>query len=170
MEKQKKFLGLHIVNALLFIILFLIQYNASFSINISSASPILPLTLLVVVCMVYSELRGAITGLMVGIFIDSVSSTPQGFNAIAFCILGLISVLTVKHLFNNNILSAISLCAICSFIYFVIRWIFTYAFYVSFTENMEYLITTAVPSCIYTAVLVIPFYYLEKYIYKKSEK
>ena len=170
MEKRKNLLGLNFINALLLLILFLIQYNATFNLNISSATPMLPLAFLVAMCMFCSEIRGALTGLVVGIFIDAVANTPQGFNAIMFCFLGLCSVLIVKHFFNNNILSALTLCGLCTLFYFIIRWILTYAFYISFTENLKYVIGTAVPSGIYTAIFVIPFYYLQKFLYKKLQK
>ena len=98
---------------------------------------------------------------------DAVANTPPGFNAIVFCFLGLLAVLVTKHLFNNNIISAITLCVLCALLYFLLRWIFCYAFSLSFTENLTYIINTVIPSCVFTAIFIIPFYYLEKALYKK---
>ncbi len=167
MENKRNIFTLRLINLLLFITLFLVQYNGVLNIRIFSATPMLPLALLVAICMFCSELRGALTGLVAGVFIDTVASTPQGFNAIIFCVLGLISVLITRHLFNNNILSAISLCALCSLFYFIVRWIFCMAFSLSFTENLTYIMGTVFSSCIYTCIFIIPFYYLEKFLYKK---
>lgn len=167
MKSQKNILKLRLINVFLFIILFAIQYNGIFNLKIFTASPVLPLALLVAICMFCSELTGAITGLVLGIFTDAVASTPQGFNAIVFCVLGLSLVLIIKHLFNNNILSAFVLCALAALCYFTLRWIFCLAFPLSFTENLTYLMRTAFPSCLYTAVFIIPFYYLEKKLYKR---
>lgn len=170
MTDRKNILTLRIINAALFALLIFVQYNGVFSIKIFTANPMLPLALLVAICMFCSELNGAISGLLVGIFIDTAASTPQGFNAITFLVLGLCCVLIVKHLFNNNIFSAISLCFLCVLAYFILRWIFCIAFCASFTENLTYLIRIIFPSCLYTAVFIIPFYYLEKYLHQKFHK
>ncbi len=170
MENKKSVFTLRLINALLFILLFLVQYNGIFTIKIVAATPMLPIALLIAICMFCSELRGALTGLVVGIFVDTVASTPQGFNAIIFCILGLTAVLITKHLFNNNVLSAISLCALCTLFYFIIRWIFCLSLSLSFTENLTYLMGIIFPSCLYTCIFIVPFYYLEKFLYKKFYK
>lgn len=170
MRSQKDTFTIRFINLLLFAVLFLIQYNGAFSVKIFNTSPLLPLSLLVAVSMFCSELTSAFTGLILGIFTDAVASTPQGFNAIIFCILGLSSVLVIKHLFNNNIISAVVLCALCSLFYFLLRWIFCYAFSLSFTENLTYLMNTVIPSCLYNAVFIIPFYYLERALYKRFYK
>ena len=170
MKIKKNIFSIHFINILLFAALFLVQYSSTFNLKIFTVHPILPLALLVAICMYCSELRGAVTGLVVGIFLDTTTSTPQGFNAIVYCFLGLASVLVIKHLFNNNILSAVSLCALCSLFYFITRWVFTIAFSLSFTENLKYIMSSIFPSCLYTAVFIIPLYYVEKFIYKKLYK
>lgn len=170
MRNRKNIFVLRFINILFFIVLFLIQYSTSFSLKIFNVSPLLPLTLLVAIGMFSSEFTGAFTGLIVGIFVDTVALTPPGFNAVVFCVLGLLAVLVIKHLFNNNIFSALALCALCSLFYFVLRWLCCYAFSISFTENLTYLINTAFPSCVYTAIFIIPFYYLEKTLYKHFYK
>ncbi len=170
MKIKKNVFTLHFINTLWFIALLLVQYNVIFNIKILTATPLLPLALLVAICMHCSELRGALTGLVVGIFVDTVASTPPGFNAIIFCFLGLMCVLITKHLFNNNILSAISLCALCSLFYFVVRWLFCLVFPLSFTENLTYLMGIIFPSCVYNCLFMFPFYYLEKFLYNKFYK
>lgn len=167
MRSPKDTFTLRLINALFFTALFLIQYNAAFSVKIFNISPLLPLSLLVAIGMFCSELRGAFTGLVIGVLTDAVANTPPGFNAIVFCFLGLLAVLVTKHLFNNNIISAITLCVLCALLYFLLRWIFCYAFSLSFTENLTYIINTVIPSCVFTAIFIIPFYYLEKALYKK---
>lgn len=170
MKNKKNIFTLRLINILLFVLLVFVQYNATFSIKIAHANPMLPLALLVAICMFCSELTGAISGLIVGIFIDSTASTTQGFNATVFMILGLCVTLIIRHLFNNNIFSAVTLCLLCSAVYYLIRWIFYYIGSVSLTENLTYLMQTILPSVLYTAVFIIPFYYLERYLYKKFYK
>lgn len=170
MKSQKNLFILRLINTMLFIVLILIQYSSNFSLKIRNANPMLPLALLVVICMFCSEIRGAVTGLIVGVFVDAYSSTPSGLNAIVFMVLGLSAVLIIKHLFNNNVFSAIALCFMFTLIYFIFRWIFTFALYTSFTENLTYLLNTTFPSALYTAVFAVPFYFLEKLLFQKLYK
>ncbi len=167
MRSTKNIFLLRFINTIIFTILIFIQYNGVFSLKIGNANPMLPLALLVVISMFCSELSSCINGLIVGFFIDCVASTPDGFNAIILFLLGLGVSITVRHLFNNNIWSALALCGIAGIIYFIIRWVFSIAFSLSFTENLTYLIRYALPSVFYTAVFVAPFYFLEKKLYKK---
>lgn len=167
MKSQRKIFALRLINAILFAVLIYVQYNSVFTLKIASANPLLPMALLIPICMFSSEITAALSGLAVGIFMDAVAATPQGFNAIVLMLLGLAVPLIVKHLFNNNILSSIVLCALCTAAYFVLRWIFCFAFFVTLTENLTYLMQTAFPSVLYTCVFAVPLYYLEKALYNK---
>lgn len=167
MTDKKKIFILRLINILLFSVIILFQYNGIFDIKIASANPMLPLALTVACCMFSSELTSIFTGLTVGIFIDSVSSTPIGFNAIVFMLLTLAVSMTAKHLFNNNIFAAVTLGFLSSAVYFIIRWLFCYAFSLSLTESLTYLMRFALPSALYTAIFIIPFYFLEKFLYNK---
>ncbi len=170
MKNRKNLFILRLINTLLFIVLLYVQYNGVFTISISQANPMLPLALLVAICMFCSELTAAITGLLVGVFIDSVAATPPGFNAIVFIILGVASSLIVKYLFNNNIFAGVALCALCTSVYLLLRWIFCIAFSANLSENLTYVMQTIFPSVLYTAVLAIPLYYLERKLYNKFYK
>lgn len=167
MTSRKNIFLLRLINTIIFVVLIYIQYSSNFTLSIATANPILPIALLVPICMFCSELTAAISGLLVGIFMDSVAATPQGFNALALMLLGLAAALIIRHLFNNNIFSSIALCALCSTAYFLLRWIFCIAFSASFAENLTYLMQSAFPSVIYTSVLTIPFYFLERTLYNK---
>ena len=167
MTSRKNIFKLRFINTLLFAILILIQYNGVFTLKIASANPMLPFALLITICMFCSELTAAISGLLVGIFIDTVAATPQGFNAVTFMILGLIAALIIRHLFNNNIFSAIALCALCTAAYYLLRFVFCIAFSSNLAENLTYLMQTVLPSVLYTSIFAVPFYYLEKMLYNK---
>ena len=170
MKSRKNIFVLRLINAILFAVLIYIQYSSVFTLKIASANPLLPITLLISICMFCSELTATISGLIVGIFMDTVAATPQGFNAVVLMLLGLAASLIVRHLFNNNILSAISLCALCAAAYFIIRWIFCFAFSATLTENLTYLMQTVFPSVLYTCVFAVPFYCFEKFLYNKFYK
>lgn len=170
MKSRKNIFILRLINVLLFFVLIFIQYNSVFSIKIIKANPVLPLALLICVCMFSSEITAAISGLAVGIFMDTTAATPPAFNAITLMILGLAAALIVKHLFNNNILSSLALCALCTAVYFLIRFVFCIAFSLSLAENITYLLQRVLPSVIYTTAFAVPFYYLERALYNKFYK
>ena len=167
MKSRKKLFLLGIINALLFTVLLLIQYSTVISIKILTANPMLPLTLLVAIAMFSSELTACLTGLFVGMFVDSVASTPSGFNSIIFFILAFAVSLTVRYLFNNNIRSGLALCFLSSAIYALLRFVFCFAFSNSFSESLNYLLRYTLPSAVYTALLIIPFYYLQRFLFEK---
>lgn len=170
MTSRKNIFKLRLINALVFIVLFYIQYNGIFSIKIAQANPLLCIAFLVIMCMFCSELTSTITGLVLGIFIDTVTATPPGFNALLLMVLGLAVSLIVKHLFNNNIFSAIALCTMCATIYYLLRWLLHFAFVSSVAENLTYLLQIALPSVLYTAIFAVPFYYFQKALHKKFYK
>ena len=170
MKSRKNILKLRFINTILFLIFLVIQYNGVFTIKIATANPMLPIALLTCTCMFSSELTASISGLLVGIFIDGVAATPPGFNSILLFVLGLAVSLVVRHLFNNNVFSAVALCALCTFVYFLLRWAFVFAFWASLTENLTYLLQTIFPSVLYTSIFSIPFYYFEKTLYNKFYK
>lgn len=153
------------VNFLLFALALLIQYNDSFTVKIYSANPMLPLAVLISFSMFASEINSCFAGLIVGIFADSVSGMPVGFNTILFFIVGLAVSLMVRYLFNNNYRSAIMLCLICTGAYFIARWLIGFAFG-SLETSLGYLMRFAVPSIVYTCVFAIPLYYLQKFLLK----
>ena len=167
MTDKKKIFLLRFINTLFFILLITFQYSGMFEIKIFNANPMLPLSLLVACCMFSSELTSTVCGLLVGIFTDCVSNTPQGFNTIIFMIIALAVSLTAKHLFNNNIFSSFALCFLCGTFYFGMRWLFCFAFSLSLTENLSYIMQFALPSVIYTSVVIIPLYFIERALYNK---
>ncbi len=151
------------INLFLFVVLLLFQYNSGISIKIAGANPLLPLALLFAVSMFVGELSAALIGLAVGVYMDGITATPVGFNAIILFLLALLVSLTVKYLFNNNIRSAIAVCLIATGIYFAFRWLLGFAFS-GIDISLGYLTQFALPSTLYTSAFMIPFYYLEKYL------
>ena len=170
MTSRKNTVKLRLINSLIFLLLLFIQYNGIFSLKIANANPMLSLSLFVMVCMFCSELTATISGLILGVFIDTITATPPGYNSILFLVLGLAVSLIVRHLFNNNVFSAMALCAMCSTIYYSLRWLIQFAVSSSLAENLTYLLQIALPSVLYTTIFSIPFYYLEKTLYKKFYK
>ncbi len=165
---QKKSAFVTVVNILIFLLLMLFNSTDIISIAIGGANPFIPLSFLVAFCMFYEEIPSVLAGLLVGTLLDGFSATPMCFNSIVFMLIGLFTAVTVRYFFNNNIRSAIALCIICSLFYFTARWVFTYMFSASQAESLIYLFRYDFPSAVYTTVFIVPFYYLERLINKKS--
>ena len=168
MKDRKRNFRIFIINFLLFIFLILFHYSGA-SIKIFGANPLTPLALLISIVMFSGELSGVLTGIAVGIVLDGVAMTPPGFNTVVFMGLSFLAVLISHYLFNRNLKSALVLCFVCSLVYFFLRWLFVFAFSTDVADGLDYLIKTAFGSSVYTAVSVIPFFYLQKYIFKTSE-
>ena len=151
---------LHIIcYVVFFILLFLINYNELFSLKIANASPMLLVPAVITVSFYYGEWRGFFAGLISGIFIDGVASNVTGFNTILLMLIGLISGLVITHLFNRNIYSACVLSLAASVIYFGAKWLIEYLF-IGSADAANYLLFYAAPSAVYTALFIIPFYYV----------
>lgn len=154
------------VNLVLFGIFFIFHYSELFSIKILGASPILPLSLLVAVSMFSSEITASLSGLVLGFFMDSASSGSSLFYTITFFIVGFTVSFIVHFFFNKNIRSALALALIFSVFIFVCRWLFLYIPTEGWISSIEYLLRNAMPSAVYTAICIIPFYFIERRLSK----
>lgn len=166
MPDKKKKSVLILINALLLIAACTIQYNGIFTVKIGNANPMLPLCVLISLSMFSSELGAVIAAMFTGMIADSAAATPIGFNTVIMMVTALSVSITVHYFFNNNIRSAAALAAMASLFYFTLRWLFA-IFIGSIAEDLEYLLSFALPSAVYTTVIVIPLYYLQRYIHKR---
>lgn len=159
MTNQKNHYLHTVLYVVFFLILFLINYTEILPLRISNASPMLLVPGVVTVALYYGEWRGFWCGLIIGIFADSVSAQFAGFNTFLFLIIGLTAGLFVTHMLNRNIYTAavLSLCA--SVFYFGAKWLVEYLF-IGSNDAANYLLFYAAPSAVYSALFIIPFYYL----------
>lgn len=156
-------------NILIFIVVLFFQTSEIFDISIKTATPMIPLSLIIGFAF-FSSMRSAIIwGLISGIMIDSVAYKSYCFNAIAFMLIAVAVYLASNNLFNKNLKAALVLALICSVVYFVLLWILFYS-KTSIDSSLGYLLKYALPSATYTAVLVIPFYFIYRYFSKKIIK
>ena len=166
MRKTKNTFFIIITNALMFTVLLLFHYSGA-TIAISTANPMAALALLAAIIMYAGEAAGVLTGVLLGIVLDSVTSTPIGFNTVTLTVLSFLAMLISHFLFNRNLKAALTLCLLFSFAYFFARWLVLFAFAGDTAGSYMYLIRYALPSAVYTTVFIIPFYYAEKFIFKK---
>lgn len=165
-QKTKKVI-VAAVNILFLLVVILLQYTPLLSIKIANAAPMLPLSFVIAVSMFCSELSASVMGMTVGIFTDTSSSTSFGFNSIVFFVIAFLTSFLVHYLFNNNFRSATALGILLSALYFILRWLFFFSIGHSINDSFIYLFQYALPSVIYTAVITLIFYLLEKSLFKK---
>ncbi|MBR4909959.1 MAG: hypothetical protein IKZ47_01385 [Clostridia bacterium] len=166
MKKNRKALLIALLNAAIFFILLLFHYSGA-SIKIAGANPISALALLVAVIMFSSELTGVCAGILTGIVMDGVAATPAGFNTVVLMLLSFAAAILSHYIFNRNVQSAATLCLLFTVVYYIARWLVTFAFAGDLEGGFNYLIVTAAPSAVYTTLFIIPFYYLQKYLFSK---
>ena len=171
MTNQRKHWGIEFIQFIITIVLFLIHYNGLLTIPSLNANPILLLPFLISFCMFSQEITGAVAGLLIGIFMDSMSSSGSFFHTFLFFIIGLTVSLLSHYLLNNNFRSAIMLSILASIVYFLLRWFFFHALVQNnFTYSVDYLNKYALPSIIYTNIFILPIYFLQSYLNRLKTK
>lgn len=150
-----------LVNFILIIFLFVIRYSGLITLAIGHAVPITLIPLVVAVSLFFGEWYGAAAGLFAGALMDSSMSGSSCFNTLTVMLLGLLCGVLSSYYMNKNIRSAACLSLGSAFLYLFARQTFFYSFK-GITVGAEYYSTYFIPTVIYTAVFIIPFYFLEK--------
>jgi len=164
MSVSRKNSGL-IVNAILLLGAFFLQYNGVFKISVFGVSPCLPLCIVIAVSIFISEISAFFLGLTVGIIADAFTSTSFGFNSIIISVICLFVSLISHYLFNQNVRANIVLQLVFTVIYYVIRWL-VFLSNVTASESLRHFISSILPSAVFTAIISILIYYIEKKFYK----
>lgn len=165
-QNRSRRFAVALIEFIIFATLLLLHYSGAFRISAFRANPIALIPFLVAFSFYHEEWVSAFVGLTVGIFMDAVSAQWSLFHTTVFMLIGLSSCLIIRHLFNDNVRSSIALSLIATLFYFILRWIFFHAISESTTDSALYLMYYALPSVIYTNIFIVPFYYLEKKLYK----
>lgn len=169
MPKKKQFL-LILYNFLLFALVLLIHYSAGIDLSIKNAVPFAVLPLLTAFAVFSSPTVSAVTGLVVGIFMDSAANESLCFNAIFLMLAAVFVTVVSNNLFNKNIRSALLLSVIVSLVFYLLRWGIFYAFGMGVKDNLDYLLKFVFPSVIYTNIFIFPFFYIQKFLGKLKSK
>lgn len=170
MNKPKRHWGIAILQLVMFTFLFLLHYSGLLSISSLHANPLILLPFLVAYCMFAQELSAALSGMLVGIFMDAFSSSGSYFHTILFFIIGCTVSVLVHYLLNNNFRTGIMLSLVATLFYFALRWLFFHAFTEDITNSAGYLMRYALPSVIYTNLFIIPFYFLQSFINRRKSR
>ena len=150
------------VNILLFFAVILFGGNSIIDISIKNATPLLLLPMLTAFSIFNSVKSSAAAGFISGALLDSTSSGTYCFNTIFLMVLSVSVSLAANNLFNKNIRAAAALSLITSFIYYIIYWLIFMTFGVEIQNSLIYLLKYVLPSAVYSAVFIFPFYFLYK--------
>ena len=154
------------LNILIFFFTLLFSNTNILTFSIKTASPLLILPLLTAFAIYHSPLSSALTGLVCGIFMDTVAADSYCFNAILLLVIGGFASFAANNLFNKNIQSAVVLSLINCVFYFVLLWLFFHTNNVSITDSAIYLLRYSLPSAVLSAIFILPLYYVYKHFNK----
>jgi rod shape-determining protein MreD len=163
---KKKHPFIILLNIFIFLLVLLFYYTGILPLSIKGITPLLILPLLTAFAIYHSPITSALIGLACGIFMDACAIGAYCFNAIVLLLIATFVAVTSNNLFNKNIQSAAVLSLITSAFYFIMRWICFHISNVTLSDNLMYLLKYAFPSAVYSAVFIIPLYYLYKYFHK----
>ncbi len=163
MNKQNTSLLPTVLYAAIFFIFYIFTYTDILPLTIGNAAPQLLISAVVAVAIFYGEWTGFVVGMVAGIFADAVAANTVCFNMIAFMLIGITVGLLINRYFNQNIFSAIILCAAANFIYFFAHWLIFFAFN-SFQGAWQYFLCYSLPSAVYSTVFILLTYLPGRYL------
>ena len=155
-----------IINILLFFAVILLGDNGVLDFSIKNATPLFILPLSSAFAMFESFENSIVAGLLSGILVDGVTMGAFCFNAIVFVLLATFINLASNSLFNKNLKASIAVSFIVCFAYFTIYWLCYMTFGTGIKNSLIYLLEYGMPSALYSAVFVIPFYFLYRHFNK----
>lgn len=167
----KKSLNLGIVltalaTFLLFSVVYLLHTSPYINLSISTATPMLFLPLITAIAIFSTFWGGVCAGLAAGVLLDSVSTSFHCFNTIIFLVIAVSVWLLANNLFNKNIGAAFTLALISAALYKLLWWLFNYFFVLDIKESFALLLQYALPSAFYSAVFIVPLFYIYRWLNK----
>ncbi len=163
---KKKHPVVSTLKILIFFFAVLLYYSSSLNLTVKGITPLLILPIITAFSLFHSPLVCAFSGLLCGIFMDACAVGSYCFNAIVLMVIGVCVSVASNNLFNKNIQSATVLSLITGTLYFCLLWAFFHTDNVTMKDSFIYLLNYAFPSMLFSAVFILPFYYLYKYFNK----
>lgn len=158
-----------IINILIFFVSMLFYYTGILPLTIKGITPLLILPILTAFSIFNSPVVCAVVGLLCGVFMDANALDSYCFNAIVLVIIGTFVAVSSNNLFNKNIFSAMVLSLITAAFYFILQWAVFETNNITIEDSLIYLLKYALPTSVYSAVFIIPFYYLYRYFERRKE-
>ena len=149
------------INIALICLLCDLRYSGTATFKIGNAVPVILLPLIVAIAMFKNSNSSLLAALLTGVLMDSTASDSSCFNTIFFVLAAAICNLLFNHYLNRNIKAAAYMSFLVSLGYFFLKYLIFFVFR-SVAVNYDYFMLYLIPSVVYTAVFIIPFYFLEK--------
>lgn len=165
-EKKHRF---PLAECIIAFLVFIFHYTSLIDISIKNVSPFILLPLIVGISMYRGELCGLIFGAVCGFACDAVSTSTVCFNTLTLMFTGFLVGLLAKNIFNKNLPGAAALSLLSSAAYHFLKWFLTY-FLPDVDGKVYVFLWQIIPSAIYTAAFIIPFFYLEKLLTGERKK
>ena len=166
MSKFNSAIAVKVLTAILFVFVCLFFSIGTIDLRIKNAIPFTVLALLTAYALFSSPTRSALTGLAVGVFLDSTSGSTYCFNSVVLMLIALFVCLIANNIFNKNLIASLVISLLAAVAYFVLYWAVFHIIGSSLKESLTYLINFGLPSAVYTAVFILPFYYIFKFFQK----
>lgn len=161
MNKRKKRFTITYLNLLLILLLFLLRASGLLTLKIGFISPIVLLPLVISISLFFGEWNGAAAGFLVGLLMDTTALGSSIFNSLCIMIIGLLSGIAANFYLNKNIKSALALSLGASFLYYLAKFFFIDILAEGKVDG-HYFASFLLPSVFYTAVFIVPFYFLQR--------
>ncbi len=157
--KRKRFICAFI-NSLLILLCFILRFSGA-TLALGDAVPMILIPLVLSVAIFCSDNAALAAGFFAGVLMDSSSSETLIFNTLFFTLGAFACNLLSSRYLNRNLKSALCLSAGMSFGYYILKYLIYFVFS-SVTAQHSYFSSYLIPSAIYTALWIIPFYFMQK--------
>lgn len=144
----------------------LMQSTGLLTLQIKTASALLILPAVIYAGYYFGDTLGGIIGFVAGALTDVYASTLC-YNTVLLAVIGFACGFITSHYFNKNLTAAIVLNAVCSALYFFLKWLLLYAF-IDPTPHIV-LRNYTLPSVLYTAAVGILIFFLVNPILKRIQ-
>lgn len=161
MKNRNKQILSFIINIFSVVLLYVLRYSGIMTLKIGQAVPITLVPFVVAVAIFYGEWWGASIGFFAGALMDGSMSGSSCFNTLSIMLIGLIAGVLASYFMNKNIRSAACLSLGASFAYLFCKMLFFYSFR-GIATGAEYYSLYFIPTFFYTALFILPFYFLER--------
>ena len=149
------------VNVAVICLITALRYSGVLTFKIGNAVPVVVLPVIIAISLFSSNTASLLYALFAGVLMDSMAADSSCFNTLFLVVTATACNLLISRLLNRNIKAAIYLSAIISLVYFFLKYLIFFAFN-SISVNYDYFMLYLIPSVLYTAIFIIPFYFLEK--------
>ena len=158
--KYKQFVAVT-VNILIIVLLAVFRYSGLATFKIGETVPVVLLPVVIAVAMFFGDNASLLSALLAGVLMDSMSADSSWYNTVFFVIAAAVCNFLSSRFLNRNLKAAVYITLIVSLFYFFLKYLIFFVFG-GISVNYDYFLLYLIPSVVYTAAFIVPFYFLEK--------